>query len=74
MMGGMISEVRIDVHDKVPFFGDIPIIGRFFRSDYEQSEKRNLLIFVTARLVNPAGMPIKSTADISETIQKTIVE
>jgi len=59
VMGGMITEVRTDVDDKVPFLGDLPLIGRLFRSSYERSEKRNLLIFVTARLVDPNGLPIK---------------
>jgi general secretion pathway protein D len=58
VMGGMISETRVDVDDKVPILGDVPVLGRLFRSRYEQSEKRNLLIFVTARLVDPAGRPI----------------
>jgi general secretion pathway protein D len=55
VMGGMITEVRNNVDDKVPLLGDIPLIGRLFRSQYESSEKRNLLIFVTARLVDPSG-------------------
>lgn len=55
VMGGMITEGRVSVDDKVPLLGDIPIIGRLFRSRYERSEKRNLLIFVTARMVDPAG-------------------
>ncbi len=55
VMGGMITEVRQDVDDKIPILGDIPILGRLFRSRYESSEKRNLLIFVTARLVDPSG-------------------
>lgn len=58
VMGGMITEVRTEVDDKIPFLGDLPIIGRFFRSKYEHSEKSNLLIFVTARLVDPAGRPL----------------
>jgi general secretion pathway protein D len=58
VMGGMINELRTDVDDKIPFLGDIPLLGRLFQSRYEQSEKRNLLIFVTARLVDPAGRPI----------------
>ena len=58
IMGGMITEHRTDVDDKIPFLGDIPIAGRLFRSRYEKSEKRNLLIFVTARLVDPAGRQI----------------
>ena len=63
VMGGMISEVRVEVDDKVPFFGDIPLVGRLFQSRYEKSEKRNLLIFVTARLVDPSGQPLKGEED-----------
>jgi len=59
-MGGMITEVRTDVDDKIPILGDIPIIGRLFRSRYESSEKRNLIIFVTARLVDPSGRALDS--------------
>ena len=60
VLGGMITEERVEVNDKVPFLGDIPLLGRLFRSTYEQSEKRNLLIFVTARLVDPAGRAMKA--------------
>ncbi len=61
VMGGMITEVRTDVDDKVPLLGDIPLLGRLFRSRYESSEKRNLLIFVTARLVDPSGRALDSS-------------
>ena len=57
VMGGMITETRVSREDKVPFLGDLPLVGRLFRNTYESSEKRNLLIFVTARLVNAAGNP-----------------
>lgn len=60
VMGGMITEERREVNDKVPLLGDIPLIGRLFRSTYEHSEKRNLLIFVTARMVDPAGRTLKT--------------
>lgn len=46
------------MEDKIPFLGDIPWVGRFFRSRSEWSNKRNLLIFVTARLVDPMGRQI----------------
>ena len=62
VMGGMITEERNEINDKVPFLGDIPLLGRLFRSNYEQSEKRNLLIFVTARMVDPAGRTLKTSA------------
>jgi general secretion pathway protein D len=55
VMGGLIREDLVTFKDKVPLLGDIPLIGRLFRSEGRKSEKRNLLIFVTARLVDPAG-------------------
>ena len=58
VMGGLIREELVTVEDKIPFLGDIPIIGRLFRSEGQKSKKTNLLIFVTARLVDPAGKPI----------------
>jgi general secretion pathway protein D len=63
VMGGMITEHRNDVDDRIPFLGDIPVIGRLFRSKYNHSQKRNLLIFVTARLVDPAGRPLARIED-----------
>lgn len=63
VLGGMIKEDIKRTDDKVPFLGDMPVFGRLFRTEGQKSDKRNLLIFVTARLVNPAGLPIR-TADI----------
>jgi len=58
VMGGLIREELIRVKDKIPILGDIPVIGRLFRTEGQSSQKRNLLIFVTARLVDPSGKPI----------------
>jgi general secretion pathway protein D len=55
VMGGLITESRKAMDDKVPFLGDLPFIGRLFRSHAEQTIKRNLLIFVTGRLITPSG-------------------
>ncbi len=55
VMGGLTREEVRRVHDKVPVLGDIPFIGRAFRSKGESSQKRNLLVFVTANLVSPGG-------------------
>jgi general secretion pathway protein D len=63
VLGGLITETRKSFEDKVPFFGDLPFIGFLFRSSGEYSEKRNLLIFISARLVDPAGRPIKAATD-----------
>jgi general secretion pathway protein D len=45
------------VSDKVPGLGDIPILGRLFRSEAEKTQKKNLLIFVTTRILRPDGEP-----------------
>jgi general secretion pathway protein D len=58
VMGGLITEERKSMEDKIPFLGDIPFIGRLFRSRSEWSNKRNLLLFVTARLVDPRGRQV----------------
>jgi general secretion pathway protein D len=60
VMGGLITEKIVTINDKIPFLGDIPFIGALFRNRGSESQKRNLLIFVTARLVDPAGKPIRT--------------
>jgi Flp pilus assembly secretin CpaC len=58
VMGGLITEQRKAMDDKIPFLGDLPFIGRLFRSHSEQTNKRNLLIFVTTRLVDVRGREV----------------
>jgi type II secretory pathway component GspD/PulD (secretin) len=41
--------------DKVPVLGDLPIFGRLFRSESSKTSKRNLVIFVTPTIIDPAG-------------------
>lgn len=55
VMGGLTRDEVKTVSDKVPLLGDIPGVGRLFRSEGETRQKRNLLIFVTANLVSPGG-------------------
>lgn len=66
VMGGLTREEVKKVNDKVPVLGDLPLIGRLFRSKGESAQKRNLLIFVTAHLVSPGGAPRKPTAAAGE--------
>ncbi len=55
VMGGLTREDVKQVSDKVPVLGNLPGVGRLFRSKGESTQKRNLLIFVTANLVTPGG-------------------
>ena len=58
VIGGLISENIQKVEDKVPILGDIPLAGRLFRTTADQHIKRNLIMFVTASLLDPAGQPL----------------
>ena len=60
VMGGLITESVEKANDKIPILGDIPFLGALFRSKSEKSVKKNLLIFVTAKLVDPAGHLIRN--------------
>jgi general secretion pathway protein D len=55
VLGGLIREDLQTVNDKVPFLGDLPLIGRLFQSKAVQSIKRNLIIFVTANIYRNDG-------------------
>lgn len=68
-LGGLIREDIQKVQDKVPILGDIPLAGRLFRSDVDQKLKRNLIIFVTARILDAEGRPLRSSE-----LQEDLVE
>lgn len=55
VIGGLIGETTQEVNDKVPGLGDLPLVGRLFRSEVSQKVKTNLLIFTTVRIVKPNG-------------------
>jgi general secretion pathway protein D len=65
-LGGLIREDVQKVNDKVPLLGDIPFAGALFRSEVDQKIKRNLVIFVTARLMDAAGQPLRPEDDLDQ--------
>ncbi len=69
VLGGLVREDIQKVNDKVPVLGDIPLVGRLFRSKIDQNIKRNLIIFVTAHLIDPAGQLILNTEEEEEIVQ-----
>ena len=58
VIGGLMREDVQKTEDKVPIIGDIPLVGRAFRTNTEQHTKKNLVIFVTAKIITPAGLPL----------------
>ncbi len=68
-IGGLIREDVQKVQDKVPFLGDIPLVGRLFRSDVNQKLKKNLIIFVSAKLIDAEGKPLRSDIEKEEVVE-----
>lgn len=58
-VGGLMREDVQNVEDKVPILGDIPIIGRLFQTKGENRIKSNLIIFVTAQIIDATGRPLR---------------
>ena len=55
VLGGLIAENVTKNRQKVPVLGDIPLLGRLFRSESNISNKKNLIIFVTPTIIDPSG-------------------
>ena len=59
IIGGLTREEVKTVNDKIPVLGNIPLLGKFFQSNAESYQKRNLLIFVSASIVSKGGSPVR---------------
>ncbi len=66
VLGGLMREDVQKTEDRTPIIGDLPLVGRLFRTNVDQHIKRNLVIFVTARLINPGGQPVNPTEEEEE--------
>jgi general secretion pathway protein D len=57
IIGGLIQENETRTTTKLPFLGDIPLIGRVFRNEAVQGQRNELIIVVTPHIVKP-GAPV----------------
>lgn len=62
VLGGMLKDESAQRDDKWPGLGEVPLLGRLFSSQMNRSQKKNLLIFVTSRLMNSDGVPVRTNA------------
>ena len=53
VLAGLLSELEKNVLKKIPYIGDIPVLGAFFRSTSSQRERTELVIVATVNLVRP---------------------
>jgi len=55
VMGGLVAEQKTMTRKKTPVLGDLPFLSPLFRSESAKLEKKNLFIFITPTLIDPAG-------------------
>ncbi|MEQ2006459.1 MAG: hypothetical protein ABMA26_06655 [Limisphaerales bacterium] len=71
MLGGLISEDIVNTKDKIPVLGDLPLVGRLFRSETKTNKKKNLVIFVTPTIIDPAGNRVHTDEEMPFTAANT---
>lgn len=54
VLGGIFEMEEERIESKVPLLGDIPLVGGLFRNKLDRRDKREILIFITPRIVNDA--------------------
>ncbi len=74
-LGGLMRENNSKTRQKVPGIGDVPLLGRLFRSDDKSSQKSNLIIFLQPTVIRTGGVMAGITekrGDKIKTMQLTI--
>jgi len=62
-IGGMVTKTILKDSSRVPVLGDIPGLGRLFRSSGDTTKNNNLIIFITARTLKPDGATVGEVFD-----------
>lgn len=58
VLGGVLQDRRVNIQDKVPVIGDLPLVGQFWKSKVDQVDKKAFLVFVSVRVLDPSGQPV----------------
>jgi type II secretory pathway component GspD/PulD (secretin)/tetratricopeptide (TPR) repeat protein len=64
VLGGLISSTVQNTKNQLPVIGDIPLLGRLFQNQSKTATKQNLMIFVTATIIDPAGNRVHTDDDL----------
>jgi type II secretory pathway component GspD/PulD (secretin) len=62
-IGGLLQTSNTNSGNKVPLLGNIPVVGRLFKSDTKNFESTNLIIFITAKTISSEGAPVEAVFD-----------
>ena len=68
VLGGLVSNTDRKSQTKVPFIGDIPIIGRLFRSQSTQKQRTELLVFLTPYVITTPGEARDETRRLHDSV------
>ena len=60
VIGGLLKDEVINVNDKAPFLGDLPLLGRFFQSNASRHTSTAILFLVNVELLDPTGRPFRN--------------
>lgn len=70
VIGGVYKVDKENTIDRIPFFGSLPWVGYLFRHTRIHDEKRELLIFITPKIVNPNAPSSKQVVMKDEEVKK----
>jgi general secretion pathway protein D len=68
VMGGLKEVRSVRYEDKLPVLGDLPMVGRLFRSEGEEKIRKAFLVFVKVDIVDPTGRIIGSGKEAGNVI------
>jgi general secretion pathway protein D len=71
ILGGLISDELSTSNQRVPLLGDIPYLGRLFRSDASKNTKQNLMVFIRPRILREGPSLAGLSEDKYRTLQQT---
>lgn len=69
VIGGLLEDSYSQAEDKVPLLGDLPVVGRFFRSENRSRKKTNLMVFLRPVVVRDAAASDALMQDRYESIR-----
>ena len=58
VLGGLKEAKKVKYQDKIPGLGDLPLVGRIFRSEGEETVKKAYLVFLKVDVVDPTGRTV----------------
>lgn len=71
VIGGIYRQTKLDTVDRIPFLGELPMVGALFRTNNISNTRSELLIFVTPKIINPFANVKKPYPTVIRNLYKT---